>query len=518
MSRKDETDAVDWQQPGRRNRRGSGPSSRRGRGTLLGGYTRRMKTLGGIAIGLTAVLVISSLYAYVRYREVWDSIKRVNVSADLPSEPPSFGNALNILLIGSDSRAGKNGAIGGSGGIQGQRSDTVLVVHISPAPHRVVVLSFPRDSVVPILKCVAEAGTSGQQAQPGQVEQLNSTFAYGGPGCLWHTLEQTTHIRLNDFVELNFTGFEKVINDLGGVNVCLPVAVHDPMSGLHLSKGRHHIYGKQALAFWRTREDLGLGSDLQRIQRDQFLMISLLQGIEKSGLLGSPTKVAKVIGDAAHAMTTDSGLTQSRMVQIASGLRALSRKSAQFIEVPTVAYQANPNWVQWTPQDSQLFSAIAHNVKVPKIKKGKKSSGTGRAVTVLAEPSSVQVEVLNGSGVAGVASTAAAGLTNRGFDVVGNTNASSFTYTHSVVQYASSADRAKAEAVAAQISGATLQENPTMTGGTVNLILGSSFTALKSKAAAKAAARTSSVSNLAKTYGGLTGNANVCHDQGAFAS
>ena len=508
MSRYDDTDSVDWQQPAGRGRRRTGRSRR---------YTRGMKITGSLAIMLTAALVFGSLYAYTSYRDVWDSINRVDVGADLAKRPAGFGNALNILLIGSDSRSGENGVIGGRSA-QGQRSDTVMVVHISPAPHHVVVLSFPRDSVVPILKCAPEDGTSGQQAQPGQVEQLNSTFASGGPGCLWYTIEQTTHIRLNDFIELDFVGFEKVVNDLGGVNVCLPEPVDDPMSGLHLSQGEHHIYGAQALAFWRTREDLGLGSDLQRIERDQFLMIALLQGIEKSGLLNSPTQVAKVIGDAARAMTTDSGLTLSRMLQIAAGVRGPSSASAQFIEVPSVNYPENANWVQWTPQDSQLFAAIAHNVAVPKAKAPKKASGTTPSVAaVLASPATVNVEVLNGSGIAGVASTAAEGLARRGFKVAGNTNASSFGYTKSVVQYASSADLAKARAVEAVLGDVTLQKNSGVSPGTVNLILGSGFTALKSKAQARAGA-TSSVSNLAKTYGGLTGTQNVCDDQGAFSS
>ncbi len=544
MSRFRITDSVaSARAAGRRLRRGGlrgdrrvGSSGARSIGQSSRQYSRRAKITGSIAVTLTGALVFGALYGYIRYRDVWDSIKRISVAADLPvNRPAGFGNALNILVIGSDSRAGQNGAIGGRVS-QGQRSDTVMVVHISPAPHRIVVLSFPRDSVVPILKCAPEQGNSGQQAQPGQIEQLNATFAFGGPGCLWHTIEETTHIRLDDFVQLDFVGFEKVINDLGGVNVCLPVAVNNPVSGLHLAKGRSHIYGKQALAFWRTREALGLGSDLQRIQRDQFLMISLLHGIERSGLLSSPVKVASVVGDAAHSMTADPGLTLTRMLQIATGMRGLASKSTQFIQIPTVAYPANTNWVQWTPQDARLFAAIAHNVQVPKVRKSRKPVRSAPAV-VLAKPSTVKVEVLNGSGVAGVASTASADLTSRGFVVVGSTNAASFSYTGTVVQYASGADLLKARAVAADVSGASVQQNARLAAGTVDMIVGSSFGGMKPAAAAKspaaaqspaatqspAAAKSrpttssSSVSNLAKNYGGLTGTVNVCNDQAAFA-
>jgi LCP family protein required for cell wall assembly len=501
MSRYDDTDSAGWRRPPGRRRRRTGGSRKHSRTTLIA---------GSLAILATSALVLGSLYAYVRYRVVWDSIKRINVAADLIKRPPGYGHALNILVIGSDSRSGQNGAIGGRVA-SGQRSDTVMVVHISPTLHHVVALSFPRDSAVPTFGCAAEPGDRGQRAVPGQYEQLNSTFAYGGPGCLWHTIEQTTHIRLNDFIELDFTGFVKVINDLGGVDVCLPQAVNDHMSGLNLKKGRQHIWGKQALAFWRTREDLGLGSDLQRIRRDQFLMIALLHGILKSGLLGSPTRMATVITDTARAMTTDSGLNVGRMLQIAGGLRGLSAKSTEFIEVPAQTYLPDPDWVQWSPQDTSLFAAIAHDTRVPPVKTLK----AGRPGTLLAM-SGVKVEVLNGSGVPGIASATADGLRERGFAVAGRSaNASNFSYTRSVVEYGSPAAKTVARAVQAQLSNATLQLNQSLPPGRVDLILGSSFTGLQPKARAQRQA--ASVASLSKTYGGLTGDVNVCNDKSAFA-
>jgi LCP family protein required for cell wall assembly len=461
MRRHDDNDSVAWQKPAEGRRRRAGKSRKHPRMSLI---------LGGLAILLTSALVAGSLYAYVRYRDVWSSIKRVNVAADLTGRPAGYGHALNILLIGSDSRKGKNGAIGGPVAA-GQRSDTVMVAHISPTLHHVVVLSFPRDSVVPVLHCAREGSAPGQRLKRGRLEQLNATFASGGPGCLWHTLEYTTGIRLDDFIQLDFTGFVKVINDLGGVNVCLPQAV------------------------------------------DQFLMIALLHGIEKSGLLSSPTRTLRVITDAARAMTTNSGLTVSRMVQIAAGLHGLSSGSAEFIEVPTVTYLPNPNWVQWAPQDKNLFAAIARNATVPEVRK----SAAGQTPTLLTlSPTKIKVEVLNGSGVTGIAGRTAASLAKRDFNVVGNKNASNFHYTTSVVEYASSADEAAAKTVAAQLSNVKLEQDPRLTPGTVDLILGSSFTALQTKAQATKKA-SASVGDLTKTYGGLTGNANVCKDKSAFA-
>jgi LCP family protein required for cell wall assembly len=515
---------------------GKGP--RRPRRRWFGGrYSTASVALGGLAGLLALVLVAGSLTVYAKYREVWDSITKVDVSPDLRSSslPPPDPNALNLLLIGSDSRAGENGVIGGSTGISGARSDTVMLVHIAPGEQQVVVISFPRDTVVPILNCTPEDGTTGQTAQPGQVEQLNATFAYGGPGCLWETVEQETGIHINDFIELTFVGFEQAINALGGVDVCLPETVHDPMSGLNLGAGRHHIWGGQALEFWRTREDLGQGDDLQRIQRDQFLMASLLQGIEHSGLLSSPAKMLSVL-DALTSnrnITVDDQLTLGQLLRIGEDLHGISTESVQFVTSPYTTYEPNPNWVQWEePQAQDLFAAVAHDTSLPKsdvkARKGKKAEHGKKAgsqptpsptvqpsPTASVQPSQVQVAVYNGSTTSNLATTTSAALTARGFDVIGQPlDAASDTYTDSVIQYASSADLAEAQFLAQEVGPSgdvQLQLDPQLTAGTMNLILGSTFSALQPVPSS------SGLENIASTYGGISGNINICSDQSAFA-
>lgn len=319
----------------------------------------RMRLLGGAAVVLTVVVVGAALTAYAKYRSVWGSIRRVTISqAELGQRPPKHAGAMNILLIGSDSRSGRDRRFGRS--VQGQRSDTIMLLHLAPGRQGAVVVSIPRDTAVPVLGCPAAPDGPGQPGIPGQAEQINSSFAQGGPGCLWKTVEHVTGVHLDHFVELNFTGFERVVNDIGGVSICLPYPVNDPLSRLHLSRGRHHVGGAEALAFWRARY-IGQGSDLQRIQRDQYLMASLLQGIDHSDLLGSPARVYSVVTDVAAAMTTDIR-DQGTMLKIAGSVRALSAGSVQFIEVPTVPYPANPNWVQWQqPQARALFASIVQD-------------------------------------------------------------------------------------------------------------------------------------------------------------
>jgi LCP family protein required for cell wall assembly len=321
----------------------------------------RGRVIRWLAVASAVCLVLVSVTAYLKFRSVWDSIDRIRLGG-LGPQPTKFTDATNILLIGSDSRAGSNRRFGA--GVTGQRSDTIIILHIAPGNQGVVALSLPRDSVVPVLACPAADGTAGQQSQPGQFEQINATFANGGPGCLWETIEQTTHLHLDHFIELNFTGFEKVIDDVGGVSICLPFPVNDPLSGLHLSAGRHHVMGAQALAFWRARY-IGDGSDLQRINRDQYLMASVLQGVEHAELLSNPARVISVLTDAARSMTTDAGLSLPSLLGIADSLRELPDRKVQFVELPTVPYPADPDWVQWPASDAAVFSALAHDLALP---------------------------------------------------------------------------------------------------------------------------------------------------------
>ena len=514
---------------GRGQRRGQSP----GRTFGAGQYSTRTLVTGWSAIGLTCLLVATALVGYVKYRGILDGINHIAVT-DLGKRPPKLNNAMNLLVIGSDSRSGRNGKIGGHRGITGQRSDTVMIVHISPGHRNAYVLSFPRDTVVPFYQCAAEPGFAGQAAQPApNVEQLNATFANGGPGCLWKTLEHQTHIRIDDFVQLNFTGFISVIDALGGVWVCLPTPiVPTQYDHLSLPAGRNFLRGVKALDFWRLREDFGLGSDLQRIQRDQLLMVGLVQRILKTRVLHSLSKTYSIVSAIvkAHALTTDTGLTPTKLLDIGRSMAGIHGKAIQFVEVPTITYPGNPNWVELdATQDPTLFSALAHDVKLPKVHRGKKgkasaSKGKGKTNTRpnstpnLLSTSKVSVEVLNGSGVPGIAGATSTALTQRGFHVLGASSAATFSYTESVVQYSSAADLAAANTVAAQLGqNVTLQLSSSVTAGTVNLILGSDFTALV-RAPHQTKSQARGPGNLAKQYNGYTGSTNVCKGYGtAFA-
>src|SRR5215831_8539906 len=408
--------------------------------------------LGAAAIISTVLVVGVSLVAYAAVRNVYDGINHEAVTAQmLGNRPAKLNGSTNILLVGSDSRAGTNGRFGRD--VLGARSATSTLLHITPDHSHAYVISFPRDSMVPVYNCVPDQqGHPGQTAQPGVLEPLNATFSGGGAPCLWKTLEQATHIHIDHFVQVGFTSFRAIVNDVHGINVCLPFAINNSQAHLHLAAGLHKVYGAQALAFVRLRENIGDGSDLQRIQRQQLFLASAMQKIKQTNLLGD----YKVLKDSASAVTTDLSLTN--MLGIANSMKGLSNSSVRFVSVPVTTYLPDPARVQWQdPQATNLFSAIAHDNHILKAAKSKPSP----APTV--SPSKVQLEVLNGSGTAGVATTAASGLTSLGFNVIGTGDApNGFSYTDSVIEYGSAAQLPAVNTLKKEVAGVQVKQVSTL--------------------------------------------------------
>ena len=488
--------------------------------------SQRARILAWTSVALVAILVVVTAGVYAAVKIELSGITRVP-RIDTKQRPPKYTNAMNILLLGSDTRTGKH-PIGGRVGCS--CSDTIMIAHISPGRGGVSVVSIPRDTVVPLYACSPWNGLPGQPADPYAVERINATLAAGGPECVRHTVEQQTGIYIDDVIELNFTGFERVINDIGGVNVCLPFAIHNVVtategSGLDLKAGKHHIDGRVALEFWRTRYNVADGSDIARISRDQYLMAQIVKGVLHSGLLRSPSKIITVIGDLANAMTTDASDTE--LLRIASSLRGISAQNVQFITAPWVSYPYNPNEVEFAqPQADAVFWAIAHDTAIPPTGKSKHhfkvetvkgqmngpidAGPAGQLMTL--SPSQVKVTVLNGSNGADHSSRAAAALTSRGFDVLGSGYAASTGSRKSVIEYSGRADLAAARTLRSQFSLVKLKLVPGLPRGTLDVILGSSF----SKLAPPKPTSRASIAALSTDYGGIT--ASVSCRNGAFYS
>ncbi len=468
-------------------------------------YPRWQRIAGWAAVAATVVVVAVTLAAYLEYRHLLGNIGREDVTGLLGTRPRKYNSALNILIVGSDSRAGSNAQYGA--GVQGARSDTMMLMHISPHRDGVTMISFPRDTIVQTLACKGDnQGHNGQQASAA-AEMLNATFDYGGAPCLWKTLEKVTGIHIDHFVQLDFAGFQTMVNAVGGVNVCLPEPVDDPASKLNLGAGMHHVNGTQALAFVRERH-IGEGSDLQRIQRQQYFMAALAKEALSSNVLGNPGKIYALANAVTKSLTVDTQLSVGNMVQIAQSMRSTKAGAVRFISAPTVPDPGNNNRVDFDPAAApQLFDAIKYDqtvARAPARKTNRKAKPNAKPSQPAAKPSQVKLQVLNGSTVAGLAAQTGTQLTQQGFDVIGTGNAAA-SVPATIIEYASSGARPDVQTLQGVLPGVKAQQVSSLTPGTVDLVIGPGFQGPKPP------------SDLTKQYGGITGNANICKDSSAFS-
>ncbi len=168
------------------------------------------------------------------------------------------------------------------------------------------------------------------------------------------------------------------------------------------------------------------------------------------------------------------------------------------------------------PQAGQLFRAIAHDATLPRTTRHRKPAAAPPVLD--AAPGTVKVQVLNGSGVTGIATQAASALASRGFVITSTGDAASFDYTSSVIEYASAASQPAVNTLEKQLTSVTVRRDPSLAPGAIELILGTSFTRLAAPHPAASPARSSgrTVGTLAKSYGGTTGSASCKSGTGAF--
>ncbi|MGI8760160.1 MAG: LCP family protein [Jatrophihabitantaceae bacterium] len=236
-------------------------------------------------------------------------------------------NAENFLVIGSDTRAGADSRFGHT---PGARSDTTMIVHLSPDHARATIISIPRDSWVDIPACKAPDGSTVAAHQ----DMFNSAFSVGGPACTIATVQKLTGIAVTHFLEIDFTGFEAMVSAMGTVSICSPQHVSDPKSGLHLHPGTNHLNGAQALAYVRARETLGDGSDLGRIKRQQMFLGAVLRQALSGTMLSDPARLTSFLDAATRAITIDRGTTFSDLRTLAASLQGLDPHRVVFYTAP----------------------------------------------------------------------------------------------------------------------------------------------------------------------------------------
>ncbi|XRQ05694.1 LCP family protein [Actinomadura welshii] len=430
---------------------------------------RGWRILGWVCIGLSVVMVAGSLTAYGLYRQAFGNISHEDVNAQLgPDRPKKLNEAMNILLLGSDTREGANAKYGRQLKGEPPRSDTMILLHLSPGGGQAMAITFPRDLMVAMPSCKSRNG----RVVPAQSRaQINSAFTNGGAACVIKTIESLSNIRVDHFMQVDFNGFKQITNAIGGVPVCLPKAVNDPKSKLRLSEGTHNIKGETALAYVRVRHGLGDGSDLDRIKRQQKFMGALANKALSAGVLSSPKKLYSLMNAVTKSLTTDDELTPDVMMDIAKEMRGISSGKLRFVTVPSGPDPQDPNRVVLSPTAQPFFAAVRNDKTVPE----KPKPGSSPKIP----PNQVRVRVFNGSGIDGQAGRVADDLESQGFQVTVGGNAPSITGTTKVL-YGSGADQ-HSNTLAALIPS---KPKPTArsggTPGVVDLVIGRDWTNLKS--------------------------------------
>ncbi|MFE9253376.1 LCP family protein [Streptomyces sp. NPDC007088] len=268
--------------------------------------------------------------------------------------------AQNVLLIGSDSRAGENGAYGKDVGTQ--RSDTTILLHVSAKRDRATAVSLPRDLMVAIPAC-RRAG-SGRARE--RFAQFNWAFENGGTACTVRTVEKLTNIRVDHYMVVDFEGFKKMVDAVGGVRVCLPRPIDDREAHVRLGSGAQNLDGEQALGYVRARKSLGDGSDTDRMDRQQRFLASLVAKMRGGDVLFNPAKLYPVLDAATSSLTTDSGLASLRdLYELVRGLRSVPPGRVRFMTVPRESYVRNPNRDQLRQPDAgRLFEELREDAPV----------------------------------------------------------------------------------------------------------------------------------------------------------
>jgi LCP family protein required for cell wall assembly len=328
---------------------------------------------------------------------------------------------LNVLLAGVDLRTGLTAAQERAlhvGRAVSFNSDTMMLIHVAADRSSVTVVSLPRDSWVAI---------------PGHgMNKINAAFGLGGPKLTVATVEQATGLPINDFIEVNFLGFVKVIDALGGVNVCLPQAVDDPYSGLRLSAGTHHVNGITALEYARDRHSFAT-SDLARIDNQQRLLSSLLSQAISSGTLANPLRLSRFLGSVLGVIKVDQNLD---LTTLADQLRGITPRDVHFLTVPL----ANTNYLTPTGESAvlwnntaaqQLFTSFKndHVAARPAPRRSPPRHDTGL------RRSQVAVDVYNGTAIGGLSGSTGAELARLGFRVHAGLNWPTQDVAQTVIEY-----------------------------------------------------------------------------------
>ena len=295
------------------------------------------------------------------------AIPKIDAFAGLNDRPKKESSAVNYLVVGSDTREGLSRAeikrlkVGGTEVAAGKRSDTMLLVHISKKRDKAAIISVPRDTYARI----PEHENSQGKLVPATYSKINSAYNWGGAPLLIQTFEAMSGLRIDHYVEINFVGFVRMVDALGGVEICTKRDIDDPKSHLVLPAGRHILDGVDSLKYVRTRQFDGLG-DLGRMKRQQEFAGAMLRKATSAGVLLNPVKMIDFVGSALDSVVTDEGLNQGDLLTLGKQLRNLSASNVRTLTIPLKYYNYSKNGVSaavlWDPVLApELFERIKND-------------------------------------------------------------------------------------------------------------------------------------------------------------
>ncbi|BDT95538.1 hypothetical protein IFM12275_55140 [Nocardia sputorum] len=449
---------------------------------------KRLRTAGragGAVCAVVALLVTGGGWSYLR--STTDGFTQVSAldenSEDIIDSNAQLGDE-NYLLVGTDTRAGANGQLGAGtlDDAEGARADTTMLVHIPKDRSRVVVVSFPRDLDVTRPQCNGwdnEKGSYTDEKFPSAIgDKLNAVYNLGGPMCLVSTIQRLTGASINHFIGIDFAGFESMVNQIDGVEVCASKPLVDDVLGTILEHpGKQRIDGQTALKYVRARHVYGEErSDYDRINRQQRFLASLLRSTLSSRVLFNPGKLNGFI-TALREHTWVNKVETTDLLMLGRSLQKIDAGVVTFITVPTAGTTTYGNEIPRESDIKAIFKAIRDDQPLPGEKPTVQANAPAPAPAAptptkykAVDPSTVSLLVSNGSGVEGLARTAATKLGNQGFAIYNTGNYANGTSTTTKVRYAPGLE-AEAATVATSIPGATIEAADDL-GGIVEVVIG----------------------------------------------
>ena len=339
-----------------------------------------------LAVLLAGVLFVVSSAGFVYNKLSTQFANRVVKIDDYSSDeqnkatPDSFdGRAVNILVVGTDSRNGASGELGAGDAddVPGLRNDSTMVIHISADRSRVQIVSIPRDPLVDIPACKHRDGTT---SEPTTDDMFNNAMVYGanggdepedvGPGiaCVRSTVEKLSGMSIDAFMVVDFAGFINMIDSLGGVWFNIPERIDDDSAQLYIDEGCWKLSGTHALAYMRSRKGQGDGSDISRIGRQQQLISAMLRELQEKNYVTDPGSLINFLQAAISSVNVSPNLgsASADASLLINVLQNVDRSSIQFVTMPVEEPSWDPNRrIPSEPMARNVWSALKNDQALP---------------------------------------------------------------------------------------------------------------------------------------------------------